>query len=499
MTLDLDNLPTDVALLQQIVRDLATHILSLRAKIALLRAKKYGRSSEKRGKDLEEVEQRLEETEALLSKVGVALKEAQDSPKRKPLPDHLPRTETVLEPDPACPSCGGTVFRKISDDVSEVLDYVPSSLTVKRFIRPRCACVACETIVQAYAPSKTIDKGKAGPGLLAHVMIQKYQDHLPLYRQSQMYEREGIDLPRSTLSSWSLSCAQLLTPLVDEIKSFVFQGTHIHGDDTPVKVLEPGLGKTKTGRIWTYVRDGRPYGDETPPAVCYFYSPDRKGERPRDHLKDFQGVFHADAYRGYDALYQTEKNPDSSIVEAACWAHVRRKFVEVTLTTNKATVASTVLESLSDLYTIEEEIRGLPPPERYRHRQERSKPLVETLFQTLEKAKSQIPPKSLTGQGMAYALNHRIALERFLEDGRIDIDNNAAERAIRPIALGRKNWLFAGSDTGGETAAALYTLLETLKMNKINPQLYLTKVFDRIQDYPLSKIKDLLPWNLDLS
>jgi transposase len=498
MNLDLDNLPEDVPSLQQIIKDLAMKVIELSAKLAVLRAKKYRHSSEKIDKDIKDLEYQIEETECLLLKAGVSLEKAKDQPKRKPLPENLPRTDVVLAPDPLCPSCGGADFRKIGDDISEVLDYVPSSLKVIRYVRPRCACVACDTIVQAYPHSKAIDKGKAGAGLLAHVLIQKYQDHLPLYRQSQIFEREGIDLSRSTLSRWAVACSQLLNPLIDEIKNFVFSGTHIHGDDTPVKVLAPGLGKTKTGRIWTYVRDGRPYGDDSPPAACYFYSPDRKGIRPKEHLQDFKGIFHADAYGGFDALYQSEKNKESPILEAACWAHTRRKFYEVTLTTDKAVVATSVLEIIGEIYTIEQEIRGQSPPERHQQRQTRSKPLVDSLFQLLLKYKNQVPMKSLTGKGISYALNNRIALERFLDDGKIEIDNNAAERSIRSIALGRKNWLFAGADTGGEAAARIYTLIETLKLNNINPQTYLTKIFELIQDHPMSKIKDLLPWNIKL-
>lgn len=499
MKIDLDDLPTDVPSLQHMVKDLALTVMTLTKKLAALRAKTHRSSSEKRQKDMEALEYQLEETEALLTKVGASIDQEKDQPKRKPLPDDLPRTEVVLAPDPICPSCGGTAFRTISDDLSEVLDYVPSSFKVIRYVRPRCACFSCETIVQAYPQSKGIDKGKAGSGLLAHVLIQKYQDHLPFYRQSVIYDREGIDLPRSTLSRWAVSCTALLTPLIEAIKTFVFQGTHIHGDDTPIKVLAPGLGQTKTGRIWTYVRDGRAHGDDVPPAVCYFYSPDRKGARPQEHLKDFQGVFHADAYSGYDALYQPKDAKDSPVSEAACWAHTRRKFYDVTLMTDKAVVATSVLDTIAEIYKIEQDIRGQPPPERHQQRQMRSKPLVDSLFQLLLTYKNQVPLKSLTGQGVAYALKNRIALERFLDDGKIEIDNNAAERAIRSIALGRKNWLFAGSDTGGEAAAGLYTILETLKMNNINPQAYLTKVFDVIQDYPLSKINDLLPWNINLS
>lgn len=505
MILDIDNLPSDVTILHQIIAELATEVMALKKQLILLRAKKYGASSEKRQKELEEaIDQKLEEIELCVEEVeGLTniVKEDPEpqKPKRKPLPDNLPRDEIVLEPDPVCPACGSDKFRKISDDVSEVLDYKPASFRVKRYVRPRCACVSCDQIVQAYPPSKTIDKGKASPGLLAHIIVQKYGNHLPLYRQSQIYEREGIELSRSTMAHWVGQTSRLLEPLIAEIRSYVFASSHLHGDDTPVKVLSPGYDKTKVGRIWVYVKDGRPYGDTDPPAVCYFYSPDRKGERPAKHLTDFKGVFHADAYAGYDQLYKTPENPDGDIIEAACWAHGRRKFYDIIVTHPKATVATYVLNRMGEIYAIEAEINGLPAPEKLKVRQEKSKSLVDSLFTDMRKFFEKVPPKSETAKAMTYMFNHQAAFLRFLDDGKIDIDNNAAERAIRAIALGRKNWLFAGSDFGGEAAAAMYTLIETLKLNHINPWTYLNKVLEIIQDHPINKIHELLPWNLRLS
>lgn len=505
MILDMNNLPSDVTILHKIIAELAQEVMALKKQLLLLRAKKYGKSSEKKQKELEEaIDQKLEQIELCIEEVeGLNCVEKEDpetqKPKRKPLPDHLPRDEIGIEPDPICPSCGSDKFRKISDDVSEVLDYKPASFRVKRYVRPRCACVSCEQIVQAYAPSHTINKGKAAPTLLAHVIIQKYGNHLPLYRQSQIYAREGIDLSRSTMAHWVGQTARLLEPLIAEIRSYVFASSHLHGDDTPVKVLAPGLEKTKVGRIWTYVRDGRPYGDASPPAVCYFYSPDRKSERPAKHLTDFKGVFHADAYAGYDQLYQTASNPEAMIVEAACWAHGRRKFYDVVVTHPKATIATYVLDQIGKIYAIEADLNGLPASEKLKARQEKSKPLVDDLFESMRKFYDKVPPKSETAKAITYMFNHETAFRRFLEDGKIDIDNNAAERAIRAIALGRKNWLFAGSDFGGEAAAAMYTLIETLKLNQINPWAYLSKVLEIIQDHPITKIHELLPWNLKLS
>jgi hypothetical protein len=356
--------------------------------------------------------------------------------------------------------------------------------------------------VQGYAHSKGIDKGKAGTGLLAHILVQKYCNHLPMYRQSQMYEREGIELSRSTLASWAGSCARLLEPLINELKKQIFASSEIHGDDTTLKVLAPTMGKTKTGRLWVYVRDGRPHGDTTPPAVCYFYSPDRKGERPREHLKDFKGILHADAYGGYDRVYLNKDDPKNhiptDITEAACWAHTRRKFYEVVVTNDKASIATEVLDKIAEIYQIESKIKGSDSGERLKVRRAESKILVEALFVSFKKYQTQLAKKSSTAMAIGYALNNQAALMRFLDDGKIEIDNNAAERAMRSIAVGRKNWLFAGSDAGGHTAANIYSLIETAKLNNINPWAYLKQVLDTIQDHSSSNLAALLPWNIKL-
>lgn len=522
MILDLKNLPSDNALLHQIIIDLVATLHSKdeelelkKAELALLKAKIYGKSSEKLSKQIDELEQQIEDTEASIAQDAPEAPQDEDEsdanneaidkattqknkPKRKKLPTHLDRKEVVLNPDPKCPECGGEKFRTIASDTSETLEYIPSSFKVISYIRPRCACVLCESIVQAYPPNHAIDKGKAGPGLLAHILVQKYCNHLPFYRQNQIYEREGIDLSRSTMASWAGQISRLLTPLIDELKKSIFASQHIHGDDTTIKVLAPGLGKTKTCRLWTYVRDGRNYGDLTPPAVCYFYSPDRKGERPLAHLQDFTGVLHADAYGGYDKLYEPDQNDVVRILEAACWAHTRRKFYEITVDTSNANIAFKAIELMGEIYAIEDEIRGLDPETRKAVRQARSKPLVLQLFGDWQKYYSGLPKKSPTALAINYATNNEVALMRFLDDGRIEIDNNAAERAMRSVALGRKNWLFAGSDTGGETAADMYSLIETAKLNGVNPQAYLKTVLERIQDHNSSKLADLLPWNIIL-
>ena len=467
MKIDLNNLTTDTNLLHQIVTDLVNKVISLedqlthlQEQLILLKKQRFGKSSEKLDSQIAELEVRIEECELLEAASDQVREDKQDStkekskniPKRQKLPENLERIDEVLNPDPICPDCGGESFRKIADDTSESLEYIPASFKVIRHIRPRCVCIDCEKIVQAYPASKPIAKGMAGPGLLAHILVQKYCNHLPFYRQSEIYAREGIELSRSTMASWAGQCAVLLRPLVEEIKKSIFASSHIHGDDTTVKVLAPGLGKTKIGRIWTYVRDGRKYGDKTPPAVCYFYSPDRKGIRPKEHLKNFTVVFHAEAYGGYDKLYQIDENDKARITEAACWAHTRRKFYEVTVTNPNANIAMKTLEEIGQVYEIEDIISGSDPDKRYKVRQKRSKDLVEKLFISWKKYQKALPKKSATGLAINYALNNEAALKRFLNDGKIEIDNNASERAMRVVAMGRKNWLFAGSDAGGSWA-----------------------------------------------
>jgi len=512
MNIDLKNLSSEPDILHKMICVLSTKVLSLteenqslKDQLTLLKAKRFGKSSEKLDKQIEELERRIESDELDFLDEDNKAKLNQDTKtnrqhnsKRLKIPEHLPREDIILNPDPKCPDCGSGEFRKIADDISETLEHIPASFKVIRHIRPRCACTNCDKIVQAFAPSKAIDKGKAGSGLLAHIMIQKYCNHLPMYRQSQMYEREGVEISKNTMTGWAAQCARLLNPLIDALKKSLFASEYLHGDDTPIKVLAPGLGKTKTGRIWAYVRDGRPCGKDTPPAVVYYYSPDRKGERPQSHLSDFSGVLHADAYAGYDNLYISDKNPEATISEAACWAHTRRKFYEVTVANDKANIAISVLEQISEIYKVESDIRGLDPDQRLRRRQEKAKDLVEQLFSNLRKCRTNLPQKSGTVKAINYAMNNQAALMRFLEDGQIEIDNNAAERAMRSIALGRKNWMFAGSDKGGNTAANIYSLIETAKLNNINPSLYLKKVFDLIQDYNSNKLHELLPWNITL-
>ena len=481
--------------------DLEGELLKLREELRLLKKKSFGKKSERVVRQLEELEGVIEEREMSLClnggyKIVEKKRGEKGKAKRKKFSESLPREEIIVESESRCPECGGEEFRKIEDDVSEVLEYVPASFKVIKYVRERSACICCEKIVQAEAASKTIDKGNAGPGLLSHVILQKYCDHLPFYRQSEMFEREGIEIARSTMAGWAGRVATLLKPLAEKIKEVVMEASEIHGDDTPIKVLDALKGKSKTGRIWTYLKDGRPHGDCSPAAILYYYSPDRKGIRPQEHLEGYEGVLHADAYAGYNALYEgTAENP-GVITEAGCWAHTRRKFYEITVASDNATIAYEVVEQIAKIYEIEEEIRGELPEIRLQARQERSKVLVDELFEGFRDVKKKLSQKGRTAKAIQYALNNEEALKRFLVNGRIEIDNNSAERALRKVALGRKNWLFAGSDQGGHTAATFYTIIETARINGVNPWLYLKKVLSVIQDYNSQKLHELLPWNI---
>ena len=471
----------------------------LKLLIAKLRRLQFGRSSEKREYQIEQLELRLEELQARRTKETAAVEKspptitAMARPVRRALPEHLPReVRKYLPKQEACPDCGGKL-KHLGEDVSEILEYVPASLKVIQYVRPKLACACCDRIVQAEAPSRPIERGIAGPGLLAHVLVSKYCDHLPLYRQSQIYARAGVELDRSTLAEWVGGSSRLLAPLVEVLRRHVMAAGKLHADDTPVPVLAPGLGKTKTGRLWTYVRDDRPAGDSAPAAVWFAYSPDRKGEHPQSHLSNFTGTLQADAYAGFEQIYEAGR-----IQEAACWAHVRRKFYDLEVA-HKSPTAADALERIAALYAIEKEIRGRQPDERREVRNTHSRPLLESLKQWFEETLGKLSRKSDTAMAVRYALGRWTALMRFCDDGRIEIDNNAAERALRVVALGRKNFLFAGSDGGGESAAAIYSLLGTAKLNGIDPESYLQNVLSRIADHPIKCIEELLPWNVATS
>ncbi|HET8548922.1 MAG TPA: IS66 family transposase [Bryobacteraceae bacterium] len=467
----------------------------LKLLIAKLKRLQFGRSSEKLDRQIGQLELVLEDLEAnraartIRQESPAARPAPKEKPVRRPLPAHLPRERVVHEIACTCSDCG-VPMRRIGEDVAEVLEYAPASFKVVRHVRPKFACGRCERIVQAPAPTRPIARGIAGPGLLAHILVSKYADHLPLYRQSQIYERQGVELERSTLADCVGGAAALLEPLVEALARYTLEAGYLHGDDTPVPVLEPGRGSTKTGRLWTYVRDGRPWAEEASPAVFFRYSPDRKGERAESHLKNFTGVLHADAYAGFDRLYEAGR-----ITEAACWAHVRRKFFDIH-ESNGSPVAAEALARIRALYEIEEAIRGRPPDERRAARQARAGPMLSELRTWLEATLAKVSAKSALAVAIRYALSRWTALVRYCDDGHIEIDNNAAERALRAVALGRKNYLFAGSDAGGERAAAIYSLIGTAKLNGLDPEAYLREVLERITEHPINRIAELLPWNL---
>ncbi|GAC1502796.1 MAG: IS66-like element ISEc8 family transposase [Vulcanimicrobiaceae bacterium] len=476
------------------------HIESLKLQIIKLRRLQFGNRSEKRAREIEQLELWVEELEtadaqrscALAAETGSTLATRIAKPRRE-FPAHLVReTQTIAPQDSACPQCSGEL-KHLGEDVCEMLELEPVRFKVIRQVRPKLACVRCDTIVQAPAPTRPIERGMAGPGLLAHVLVGKYSDHLPLYRQSEIYAREGVELDRTLLAQWVGNLSALLIPLTDVLRSHVFATGVVHADDTPIPVLAPGRGKTKTGRLWTYVRDERPCAGEIAPAVWFAYSPDRKGEHPQRHLENFSGILQADGYAGFSKIYDGGR-----VLEAACWAHVRRKFVDLH-ELHKSALAEQMLDRIAALYAIEKEIRGRPPDERYAVRQERSRPLLHAMKAWIEQILPTLSQKSAMAKAIRYALSRWEALERYAHDGRIEIDNNAAERALRCVALGRKNFLFAGSDAGGERAAAIYSLLGSAKLNGHNPEAFLREVLARIADHPINRISELLPWNLNIA
>lgn len=525
MTPTADSLPNDVATLKVMLIAAQAACLAAEAKaqnaeaearyrallieqmkftIAKLRHERFGPSSE-RGAMLEQFELALAEMEEDASEAEAGAQMAASAassetvkmlaferrkPARRALPEHLPR-ERIVHPAPtACPCCGGRL-RKLGEDVTETLEVMPRQWKVIQHVREKFSCRACEAITQPPAPWHPIARGRAGPALLAQVLFSKYGLHLPLNRQSTTYAREGIDLDVSTLADWVGAASATLLPLIGLIRAHVFAAERIHADDTTVPVL--AKGKTRTGRLWTYVRDDHPFGGHDPPAAAFFYSRDRGGEHPQLHLASYTGLMQADAYAGFNKLYQAGRKA-GPIMEAACWSHARRKFFDLARL-KKAPIAIEAVKRVDALFAIEREINGASADRRLAVRHERSRPLIAELATWLRAQRARLSAKNETAKAIDYSLKRWTALTRFLNDGRLCISNNAAERALRGIAVGRHNWTFAGSDEGGRRAAAIYTLIETAKLNEIDPQAWIADVLARLHDHPAKRIEALLPWN----
>ena len=502
MRIDLDNLPSDTAMLHRLVRDMAAvvdhrdgEIERLRLIIRQLQRAQFGRRSERLDPDqfelgLEDLATDLAaaETNQHDPVLAQALNAGAQA-RRGPLPEHLEREDILLDvARETCACCGGALH-SIGESVSEMLDWVPARVRVLRIRRPKYACRRCGTVSQAAAPERPIAGGLATPALLAQVLVSKYCDHTPLYRQSQIFARHGVELERSTLAGWVGGACWWLDALHNLLCKDVFASDHLFADDTPVPVLDPGRGRTKTGRLWVYARDQRDWSGPAPPAAVYLFAPDRKAERPASHLGKFKGVLHVDGYAGFERLAA-----NGNVVLAACWAHARRKFYEVQEATGSP-VAAEALRRIGELYAVEEKIRGQSPGHRLAIRRARSKPVVDSMNAWLEAQLLRLPSNSTLAEAIRYALARWSGLTRFLHDGRVELDTNPVERAIRPVALGRKNHLFAGSDGGGARWAILCSLIETCKMNGVEPYAYLQDVLARMVDgHPINRLDELLPW-----
>ena len=490
-------------------------IAHLKLAIEKMRRELYGSRSERGRKLLDQMELELEELEATAAEDEIAAgmaaakaggaallvpAHARRKPTRKPLPDHLPRERVVVPGPTACACCGSTRLSKLGEDITETLEVIPRQWKVIQHVREKFTCRACEKISQAPAPFHVIARGRAGPSLLAMILCAKFALHQPLNRQSEAYAREGVDLPLSTLADDVGACAAVLKPLADLIGEHVFAASRIHGDDTPVPLL--AKGKTVQARLWTYVRDDRPFGGHDPPAAVYFFSRDRSGDHPERHLGHYGGILQADAYAGFNALYKDDRV--RPITEAACWAHARRKFFVLVDVTNKAKskkpliispIAAEAVRRFDAIFERERSINGLLPEQRLAMRTKKIAPLVQAFEVWMRAERAKLSRHAEVAKAMDYMLKRWIAFTRFLTDGRICLSNNAAERALRGIALGRKAWLFTGSERGGERAAIMYTLIQTAKLNDVDPQIWLADVLARIADHPSTNLAALLPWN----
>jgi transposase len=499
---DPDALRAFALALQAELKSSDLRIEKLEHQLAVLRRARFGRSSEKLEAAIEQLELivgDLQETQAEAEAREDAAAEGAPSPPRKvrgpkkPLPADLPREVVRHAPPAACPSCGSAKLSLIGEDERELLEWVPGHFKVVVHVRPKVSCRACETITQAPAPPVPIERAAPGPKLLAHIAVAKFCDHLPLYRQSDIFARSGLDLDRATMAEWMGRLAFLLSPLAERVGKHVRAGSALFADDTTVPVLDPGRGKTKTGRLWTLVRDERPWAGPAPPAALYRYSPDRRGEHARVLLDGCQGFLHADGYAGFERLFIPDPaSGQPRLTEVACWAHARRKLYDVR---EGSGAMHEALAKIAELFAIEAQISGRSPAERLAVRQQQSVPKLAALKTFLEATLSKISQKGKVAGAIRYATANWQAFARFTTDGRLEMTNNAAERAMRSPVLGRKNWLFAGSDEGGARAAVFYTLIATAKLGDRDPEAWLADVIERIGDYPMSRIDELLPWN----
>lgn len=495
-------LPDDPAELRAVSELMVQHIQSQAYQIEKLKAELYGHRKSRFGSKSETSQQLALDLQEDSEIEAAAQEQAADIAKkeptqrkrshnRAPLPEHLKREQTVLSPGETCSECGGKL-RQLGEDVTEELDYVPGHFVVRQIVRPRMACKGCEAFVQAELPSRPITRGRGGPGLLAHVLVSKYCDHVPLYRQSAIYAREEVDLHRSTLTDWVGRSTSLLSPLADHIGALVRAGPALFADDTPLKLQTKGkTGKSQTARLWCYVRDERPWAGQAPPCAWYQFSTDRKGKHPVSHLTGYEGCVHADGFAGFNGLF----DPDGAR-EQACMAHVRRKFVEV-YEREGSTIAEEAIKRIAKLYAVEKAVRGRPSHERATVRQSEAKPIFDDLQAWLADQLPKISGKSKLAEAIRYAQARMAKGKAYLSDGRLEIDNNICENKIRPVAVGRKNYLFVGSQGGGKAAAVGYTLIETARMNGVNPEAWLTWVLERIQDHKTNRIEDLMPWSFN--
>ncbi|WP_096260445.1 IS66 family transposase [Escherichia coli] len=483
----------------------AREISSLRALVAKLQRMLFGRSNEKSREKIEKkiarAETRITELQnrlgvaqlQLTSMAGETAPKTSDSPVRKALPATLPRDRQVISPaETECPVCSGKL-KPLGESISEQLDIINTAFRVIETVRPKLACSRCDCIVQAPQPPKPIERSYASPALLARIIMAKFAEHLPLYRQSEIYARQGVELHRNTMGRWVDIMGEQLRPLYDELKHYVLMPGKVHADDTPVNVLEPGQGKTRTGRLWVYVRDDRNAGSTMPAAVWFAYSPDRKGIHPQNHLASYSGVFQAGAYGGYRVLYESGR-----ITEAACMAHARRKIHDVHARV-PTDITTEALQRIGELYVIEAEVRGCSAEQHLAARKARAAPLMQSLYDWIQTQMKTLSRHSDTAKAFAYLLKQWEALNVYCSNGWVEIDNNIAENTLLGVAVGRKNWLFAGSDSGGEHAAVLYSLIGTCRLNNVEPEKWLRYVIEHIQDWPANRVRDLLPWKVDLT